>query len=178
MPCNTDYMEPTANEYQRLDEKKSHVKDHLDYLAHQADLMREDILAVIEKRQNALTMNFSKITIKTPQLDDLLDKYHSQYAYRHDETFEALVQNVRDQYESVVRAGKRLKRNATLPKKTVTDIATQQVLHRFGDMIRIMAQYSTKSTFKPREVSEVLKYAQVDYTKPLIPQIGFDPDDV
>lgn len=182
MPCNSDYMEPTYEEIRQTDTQKRAVKDHLDYLTHQSDLMREDILGVIEKREKTLTYNYVQTKASTPTLDSLLDTYYHGYAYQNSDSFDAdferLVDDVRKQYAFVISAGKALQENGTLPKKKVTDIATQQILHRFGDMIRVMGQYSAKSTFKPKEVAEVLKYAQVDYTKPLIPQIGFDPDDV
>lgn len=183
MPCNSDYMEPTHNEIQESHTDKRRVKDYLDHLTHQSDLMREDILGVIEKRKKTLSHDYSKMRLRTRTLDERLRTYHEGYAYRNsgvdrDPDFERLVEDVREQYYFVIRAGKALQKNGTLPKKTMTDIATQQVLHRFGDMIRVMGQYSAQSTFKPKEVAEVLKYAQVDYTKPLIPQIGFDPDDV
>lgn len=178
MPCNSDYMNPTPEEHRQSDEQKTKIKENLDYLVHQADLMREDILAVVQGRQKKTTINFSRIPFGTPDLDALIQEHDNMYVHTRSDSLNTLIHAVKEQYQMVLEAGKDLERDGRLKKSRVNHIETQQILHRFGDMIRVMGQYTAQTTFTRKQMEEIRKFATVDYTNPLIPQIGFDPDDV
>lgn len=178
MPCNSDYMYPTAAERQASDAQKEKIKDHLDTLVHKADLMREDILAVVHGEKDTLDYDYAKKRLTTPTLSALIAEHDRMYVSNRSPEFERLIRDVRKQYYYVLRAGKALQRFDALSPDVQEAIETQQILHRFGDMIRVMGQFTALRTFTPEQVKEIQRFAKVDYTKPLIPQIGFDPDDV
>ena len=178
MPCNTDYMDPTPAERAQGRDQTKKIKEHLDFMVHQADLMREDILAVVEGRQKKTSINFSETDPKNHVLLEMLEAHDRMYVSHRDVEFDNLIKNVQKQYLFVVQAGKRLERDGSLSSASMTAIHTQQVLHRFGDMIRVIGQYTSKVRFTPQQVEDIRRFTTVDYTKPLIPQIGFDPDDV
>lgn len=59
-----------------------------------------------------------------------------------------------------------------LPKKLVAAISTAQLKHRRDDLTRL-----EKTFIKDKDTENLQKVWDADPSKPLEPQLGFDPDD-
>ncbi len=179
MPCNSDYMNPTKCEITQLNGLGDSVKDVADYLTHWCDSTRDQLEEV-----------FTGTTTAVPLLTDgeiLLKKLHkavagmrSNYAYANGyankvDSVMVIAERVENEYLRVKDAVEALNAGRVLTTKDKNQLKHDQIQHRMGDMLRVYQHYATKPHLTKSEIEAV---SNIDFTKPLIPQLGFDPDDV
>lgn len=180
MPCNSDYMSPTPNEISRVSGVHESWKNLLDEVVHTDDVLREKMLLVkaggVVQYDDRVSRDFQH------EVDSLLSgtenayalQYHRGSQVAHGE-MEKLHKRVFKEHDLVVKSYKALLKGNSLSDGIWERLETDQIIHRQGDMMRVWQHYGSMLR-KNHEM--IRKLAGVDLTQPLIPQLGFDPDDV
>lgn len=182
MPCNSDYMEPTASEVRSLSEKAMAVKEVADQMVFAADVLRDvliDSKGKLTKEKRAihgfvLGKYLGEYDFVISHGAEVREAIKKEYAYRmgHDNV-ERVYIRARSEYEVVIELARRLVAGDKIYAKEYKDIEKTQIIHRKGDITRLIQVFARKQDFKM-----VAKLATVDFTLPLEPQIGFEPDSI
>ena len=154
MPCSVD---PIYVDYSKVN---AEMLDDLNYLTHQLDIAREDILAG-----------------KTPNLSFMLKfgDYSVPYDARSSgpTTGINLDKDSSEHLSALISEGKEYMEVALSGESYDTEtIYSRQVKHRSEDISRLIKHFLSEENFEM-----VSKISSVDLTKPLEPQLGFDPDE-
>lgn len=178
MPCNSDYMLPTAAERAELIGFEKALKDVCDDIIHDCDQMRELMLAsggviqTLEPHDIAefhLLLAHMKTLVKSSE--NPFNAIHQNYSYRHSNKNSAvltLYAKVLTEVEYVLSVAQKM---VDGKRPALKKIFNQQVVHRKGDIKRLIMHFASKNDF-----GMVAKLANVDFNFPLEDQIGFDPD--
>ena len=134
-----------------------------DELTHRLDIMREEILSGKQPTITALD-NMDKLTTK------LIIAWNSNTRKR----------GLKRAHEKLLRQRDIITAyNLGASDKLMDAITRDQEEHRREDIERVINELETRHPAEGTKDWERLKTAQAaDITKPLIPQLGFDPDDV
>ena len=182
MPCNSDYMESTSSEIDDVIKGTESLKVAVDELVHYCDEVRD----IIEAHLDDSTQELPQLTeghVLAAAVEVQIDKIKDKYAFR---TGRGLAQDSAKsmfrvanraiaQFARVNHAVTRLSRGEQLEEGIIADLRQDQIQHRMGDMMRVYKHFANKKVLTADEVASV---SNIDFTKPLTPQLGFDPDDV
>ena len=154
MPCSVD---PVYVDYTKVN---AEVLDNLNYLTHQLDIVREDILAG-----------------KTPNLTFMIKfgDYNTPYDARSSGPTRGvdLDTDSSNHLSALVAEGREYMEVALSGKEYDMDtIYARQVKHRAEDISRLIKHFLGEEDFEM-----ISKLSSVDFSKPLEPQLGFDPDE-
>lgn len=161
MPCNSDYMLPTASEQAAVNEFNQKLKAFLDNLTHDLDRIREWILegmpknhalvakATMDRRGYALDLvrEHSRLYMPNPLPKELM-----RLADEHEE------------YRQKIASGKSF---------ATARIERRQIKHRKQDLDRLLKTFADGGINKKVLIEKVLA---ADPAYPLESQLGFDPD--
>lgn len=183
MPCNADYMNPTAREIDQFNDKFSKIQEYLNEVVHADDMLREHILAFWDEATPVPPSAYDVLHKDSAErIDNLLASAQEEYAARHNFTSRKRLQDLTvvadrlsSEHELVIRVFEKIVKDKNVTASEEDRIRTDQIIHRHGDMLRVWAHYGS---MKRKNHEKIRMLAKVDLTKPLIPQLGFDPDDV
>lgn len=178
MPCNSDYMNPTATERAQLIGSERALKDVCDDIVHACDQMRELMLASDGVIRNLETADIAEFHLLLAHMKTLVaaadapfNAIHQNYSYRvsgKNSDVLSLYAKVSTEVEYVLGVAQKM---VEARKPALKKIFNQQVSHRKGDIQRLIIHFASKNDFKM-----VSTLASVDFNFPLEPQLGFDPD--
>lgn len=180
MPCDSSYMEPNGREVDSLVKGTEDLKAAIDELVHFCDTARD-----------TLEVGFEGHTIKLPRIDlgrvliqaieTQRSKIKSQYAYQNssghlhrdaDALFD-IADQVIAQFERISDVLDTWSRSEHATSDQIAQIHKDQIQHRMGDMMRVYKFFANEGTLSDDQVTLL---SNIDLRKPLIPQLGFDPD--
>jgi hypothetical protein len=175
-------MEPNSREVDSLVKGTEDLKAAVDELVHFCDTARD-----------TLEVGFEGHTIKLPRIDlgrvliqaveTQRSEIKNQYAYRgssgslHQEAnalFD-IADQVIAQFERISDVLDTWSRSEHATPDQIAQIHKDQIQHRMGDMMRVLKHFANKVELTEEDVSTL---SNIDFTKPLTPQLGFDPDNV
>lgn len=175
MPCRVD--PPTNYERAQLSDAERTFEKVLDSMTHKADMVREIILSAGGQQKNLTADQALALGALLEGRSGLLAKFRDQVAAidrlwlspASGSTYH-LKDKVLNEYLQATNVAERMVE--TGKKVGIAAIHKAQVKHRKEDIKRLIKHFADKKDF-----DMVAKLAQVDFEKPLEPQIGFDPDD-
>lgn len=178
MPCNTDYMYPTQGEISQLHKRELQLKEIADKMVFATDVVRDIILD--SKGKLLIKDSYKVITIEGYlHSRDLLEKQGAEaleqvihsYAHTKGLNTEDVYRRAQSEYTYVLDIAVRFIAGEKIYIKEIRNIEKQQVEHRKGDIQRLILHFADKKDFRM-----IRTLSSVDFTLPLEPQIGFDPD--
>lgn len=155
MPCHVD--PPTASEKSQAREA---ALEHANFYMHQADMLRELLLAenpnktevenfVLESSTAQQDLPYISAYGKSRADEDMINEHYEQWAR---------AMSVADAFLTRGRFGRKA-------------IEKDQIAHRKVDIQRLIKTFADQGKF-----DKIAPLLTVDFTKPLEPQIGYDPD--
>jgi len=186
MPCNSDYMMPSAKEIAALGEKSNQLKDIADEMVYAADVIRDIVLETKGDFNELKVREALELGRRVAQFDELTSKgdristeIRAEYAYGNSSNQQKGANKVLAGYDRASldfalahKVGEALINEATITADLMEGIEQAQVKHRIEDVKRLIPIFTNKGDFKT-----VALLAKVDFTLPLEPQLGFSPDD-
>lgn len=163
MPCHVD--PPTASELKFADDTFRESVALFDALTHRNDVLREALLNP-EAVPQATLLKAVKDDFK-PQLD-ALNKRANRGFVRPDSKYLNKAVDAYGEFAGLVNA---LTGTIVLTKKERKKIEETQTAHRVEDLKRL-----AKVAIDNWDMDLLKKVTSADKTKPLEPQLGFDPD--
>jgi len=182
MPCDSSYMEPNASEIKEVLDGSEKLKAKVDDLVHFCDVVRDAIEAHLENDTlevpRVLDGHLFVAAVKK-QTRKLKDAYAYKSGHDYVQKNANVMFDIADkaiaQFDVINNAVNVLKRGEQLDQADIDRLRQDQIQHRMGDMMRVYRHFANKEVLTAEEVASV---SNIDLTKPLTPQLGFDPDDV
>lgn len=178
MPCNSDYMNPTAGEKKALSTFEKKLNGVSDAMVVGADAMREIVLNNKKSIFDNLFISSVMLTAANAYIlqgDRIVNEIKNSYAYRcGSKECGALdvYARARAEYQEVLEVFVNFAEGKKVSVKSLNNIRKRQEEHRKEDIKRLIKVFADKGDFLT-----VTKLANADTTLPLEPQIGFNPDD-
>ncbi len=163
MACRSDYMEPTPTERMETSKVNSELKTLADELTHSCDVLREYLLGSndvpVFKHVNR---NYSA------RLLNLVDRNSGLYVKAN----AGLLDHVSQLNSSYIYVNALLTSGVEMTPELIAILEKQQTEHREADLKRLMRTFANNL-----DRVRLRKVLDADATKPLAPQLGFDPDE-
>ncbi len=163
MACRSDYMEPTPTERMETNKVNSELKTLADELTHSCDVLREYLLGSndvpVFKHVNR---NYSARVL------NLVDKSGGLYVKAN----AGLLDHVTELNTNYIYVNALLVSGVDITPEIVEVLNKQQIEHREADLKRLMKVFADNL-----DRVRLRKVLDADATKPLAPQLGFDPDE-
>jgi hypothetical protein len=182
MGCDSSYMEPNGREISSLARNTDGLKAAIDELVHFCDGSRDTLEAAFEGHTIQLP-DVKKGYQLVENIKEQTRKVKNNYAYRNSggkmhSDADALIDiadQVFAQLDRIMDVIKVWQRGEKASDELVLQLRQDQIQHRMGDMMRVYKHFANKDSLTTEEVAVL---SSIDLTQPLIPQLGFDPDDV
>lgn len=162
MPCRV--YEPYYSEeelaYSRNLGKWNNIADNF---THTLDESREILLE--NKKIDTETLSYIESSVKFLE--------ETVFTEKEDLSKNKISKRLVREGKDVLHGDKQVTSKGKLLKTVKTKIERAQIQHRKEDLTRVIHYYTDRFNFE-----EVSRVAQVDTTKPIIEQLGYDPDDI
>ena len=173
MPCQV-YM---PEESKMMREKQDRFEDQrrkdwfssADVLTHMLDEAREELIA--GRCVNGKAMR--KIEELSEEVKEISHREPSDGLILVDRFMPKETDRLLRETEDVVTADKQMLNKGKMLKTVGKKINKSQEQHRKEDLVRVIRHFADKFDFE-----EVARAASCDVSQPLIPQLGYDPDDL
>lgn len=183
MPCRSDYLAPSTREVGVVVQGTDELKEVVDELVHFCDTTRDALEAYFDDETPDLPA-ISKGHELAGAIYTHIHRIKDEYGYRGksdgparaaaDAMFE-VAGRVIVQFERISEVLRQLQRDGQPTQQQIDQLRQDQIQHRMGDMLRVYQHYANVDTLSAEEVAML---SSIDFTKPLTPQLGFDPDTV
>lgn len=166
VPCRSDYMEPTPGEHKETQKVRQELEALGDRATYSSDVLREYLLGNSSEREILPHVN------KSYEWDEEFEKLSARADKLYVKVPLATGLQVKKLVDEYVELDELANRMEPPTKKQLTAINKKQVAHRKADVARLL-----KSLGAAGDVERLRKVLDVDTSKPLVPQLGFSPDE-